>query len=376
MRWSGLLRTLLVLALTGGFLAIWLSRVDLAAMGHALANARAGLVAAVALLSLSHLLLRAIRWRALLAGAGWDGAEDGDDLPDGPERLSLRDLTSYTALGYLVSFVAPGRLGEIVRPALLWTRHRVAAGTALASIAFERMLDLAVIVLFLAAFLALEPDLAGPRVAKGAAIAGGAVILGGGGVVLLHRFRRPSLERLVRRLARLLPERFAAPVERLGTTFLAGFDALHEPGAWWRLPALSLVTWAPIALAMHLSLLATNLTPQWSAALLLIPVSAAGIAVPTPAGVGSYHAALTWALVEILAHPEGASAAAAVVAHAATILPVIAAGLYCLWREGLGLGSLKSVAARARPEAPDDAKTDADADTDVETDEGPEEREA
>jgi hypothetical protein len=236
-----------------------------------------------------------------------------------------------------------------VRPALLWRQHRVPAGTALASVAFERVLDITVLSLFSLAFVALDPSAVSPALARTVVVSAAAIVALGATLVTLHRWRRASLERLLRHLARRLPARLARPAERLALTFVAGFDALGRPGAWWRLPLLSLLTWTPVLVGLHLVLIATGLDVPWSATLLVVPASALGIAVPTPAGVGSYHFAVTWALRDVLGQPAGAAAAAAVLAHAVAVVPVIVAGLYCLGREGLGLKSLRRVAAEANP---------------------------
>jgi hypothetical protein len=349
---KSLLRFIAVAGLSAGFLAIWLTRVDLGELGRSLSRARPGPLAAAALLTLVHLVVRAVRWRSLLLPAGDAAADEAGSSGEAPSQsgaaIPLADLLSFTVLGYTTTFLVPGRLGEIVRPALLWRRHAVPAGAAFASIALERLLDAVTLVVFLLAFLALRPGLAGPAVARGAAV-GAVVVLGGGGVVVaLHRFRRTFLERLVVRASGWLPAAAARRVEALGLAFLSGFDSLLRPGSWWRLPALSALTWLPILAFLHLSVASAGLDLPFSATLLLVPLTALGIAVPTPAGVGSYHAILTWGLAEVLGAPTGPAAAAAVLSHAASVLPVLLAGLYCLAREGMGWSSLRRVATEAR----------------------------
>jgi len=348
-----LLRVAAVLALSGGFLALWLRSVDVPELGRSLLAARPGPLLAACLLSLVHLVVRAVRWRSLLQPSvdlpGGDDAGSSGEVPgEAAAALPLGDPVTYTTLGYTPTFLVPGRLGEVVRPALLWRRHAVPAGTALASVAFERLLDAGVVVGLLLAFLALEPARADSALSNAALTAAGLLLAAGGVAVALHRWRRAWLERAVRRLARLLPARAAPGAERLGLAFLSGFDALGRPGAWWRLPALSALTWAPVVACLHLCIAAAGVEAGWTAPLLVVPLTALGIAVPTPAGVGSYHAAMTWGLAHVLGVPTGPAAAAAVLAHAASVVPVVAAGLYCLGREGLGPASLRRVALEAR----------------------------
>lgn len=350
-----LLRVVAAPALTVLLLWVWLRSLDARALVDELAAASAGLLAASAVTSWVHLVLRAARWQVLLDVAAHrpDGAEpeSGDAVvPSAPTAPApLGALLSYTAIGYLVTFAVPGRLGEVARPALLWTRHEVPAGRALASVLLERLLDVLTLAFLLGAFVVLAPSRAGAGLTRVALATLAALGIATAVGVVAHRTRRQRLDDLVRWLARrCVPRRWAAGAERLGLAFLEGFDSLLSPGAGWRLPLLSLVTWLPVLAGAYLALLATGLTLGPASVLLLVPLTALGIAVPTQAGIGGYHAVLTWGLVTFYASPAAKAGAAAVVAHAAAVLPVGALGLYCLWRERLGPSDVRRAVRQAR----------------------------
>ena len=58
-------------------------------------------------------------------------------------------LIDAVILGYATSWVVPGRLGELVRPALLAGRQRLPLGPCLGSVVADRLLDgMAVLALF------------------------------------------------------------------------------------------------------------------------------------------------------------------------------------------------------------------------------------
>jgi uncharacterized protein (TIRG00374 family) len=93
-----------------------------------------GLVLA-AVVGLSHNVFRVLRWRALLE-------------PVRP-RVPFRPMFDAVILGYATSWVIPGRLGEVVRPALLSGRERIPLGPCLGSVLADRLLDgIAVLALF------------------------------------------------------------------------------------------------------------------------------------------------------------------------------------------------------------------------------------
>src|SRR6476620_4329012 len=113
---------------------------------------RAGLAAAnlpllgVAILVgyFGHLALRSRRWATMLAPL--------------KTRISFYNLFSTTAIGYAVSWLTPGRMGEIVRPLLLGRREAIPGVSAIATVGLERIIDAAT-VLALAAPAALTAPL-------------------------------------------------------------------------------------------------------------------------------------------------------------------------------------------------------------------------
>lgn len=333
------IRILLATLVTGLLLLLWLRGTDLRATWAHVAGARLSAVLGMVVLGFVHCVLRSVRWRILVAPT--------EPLAGGGRRTGILALTRYTIIAYAVTFVVPGRLGEALKPALLWSRGGVPLGSALASTLLERLLDAAILLLMMVAFVTISPSTV-PRAMHDAVLvaAGIAVAVTVAAAFVQARFRQ-RLPALAGRIARLVPPRFAGPFERLVLAFLEGFDVLRAPGSWWRLPAASLLTWAPILAALHLGLVATRIETPPTAPLLLVPLTALGIAVPTPAGIGGFHALMSYGLGLFSVSQEQA-AAAAVVTHAAQVVPLILAGLYLSWREGLGIGGLKSTIATAR----------------------------
>ncbi len=327
------LRIILITVVTVALLTAWLATVDLRGMARAIAEASPIWIAVAGAFSVLHLFVRAIRWRSILGDAR------------GPAELT--DLWRYTAIGYAVTFAIPGRVGEVVRPALLWRRAGTPFGLALGSIVLERVLDIATLAAMLAAFAVLAPEQtpAGLRPLAFALLAGAV-----GGVValaLVARHFSAGAARLIIRLTAWLPARVRDGVRALLTSLIAAFERIATLRAGARLAVLSLLTWTPVLITIVAGLRATGVTCSAMAPLAMAPLTALGIAVPTPAGVGGYHAAMTWGLTHLLGVDAGRAAAAAVVTHGASILPVIAIGLYACWREGLSLSALRRQATEA-----------------------------
>ena len=62
---------------------------------------------------------------------------------------------------------------------------------------------------------------------------------------------------------------------------------------------------------------------SYTDAIVLTMVSAVGISIPTPGGVGSYHIFIKLALLYLYAVPEATGLAFATIAHAATLVVII-----------------------------------------------------
>jgi uncharacterized protein (TIRG00374 family) len=330
------LRFTFVLALTAALLFVWLRALDGESLLASLSEADPLLLVLAGLAGLLHVPARALRWRALL--------DVGGPLPP------FRELVLTTAVGYFITFLIPGRIGEVVRPALLSRRSEVPLGASLASVLFERLLDVGVLVLLLVSFLILSPELASEKMRQVATWLTVAGVLGLSAGVFAHRRWRSEWDLLISSLARRLPGRVGKKAERLGLTALRGFDSLLKPGAWWRLGLLSFLTWLPCVACYALTLVACSAMSTWTAPLLLTVAGAFGIAIPTPAGIGGFEAVVTHVLESILHVEPTRAAAAALLIHVSSVLPVFFLGLYYFLREGLSMKALKSAAAAAEPE--------------------------
>lgn len=344
------LRILAIAALTLLLVGAWVAAMggrnaDWAGLLATLRSSSPALVALAALLQLAALAVRAERWRALLSAAA-RGEHGGFELP------ARRPLVVATGIGFAVTFTLPGRLGELVRPALLSARTRVPFPAALASVVLERVLDVGALVVLLLGYLALSPGPAPPGLARGALVAALAWTCAVGAVIAVQSLRPGWPPAALAAVTAPLPRRGRDAARRLGLSFLAGFDALRAPGAWWRLGGWSLLTWLPSVAGLAAALAATGPSVALTDGLLLVPLTALGIALPTPAGVGGYHALLTWGLADVLGWPASRAGAAAIVAHLTCVVPVVLAGLYLLVSEGLSVGALRGTVARAGAEGP------------------------
>jgi len=320
-------------ALVAVLLLAWVLRgTDLGDVGRTLAGASVGLVAAAVALNLASLAFRAWRWRALLD-------------PFRPD-LPFRPLFAAIAVGYMTSWIVPGRLGEVVRPLLLAGRERVPLGPCLGSVVADRLLDGVTIVAMFAVATFITP-LEGPAaeyvpIVRGAAAGMLVLSVAVAGAML-------AVAGSERRLRRWTDSR-SRVVRWVGRTAVAvsgGVHALRSPRLLVRLAVHSALAWSFIAAATWAAVRSVGAEIGIAEVLILQPMLALGVAVPTPGGAGSYHGAVKVGLV-LFGVAEVQAVSAGVIAHAIITVPLILLGTALLWTERISWRELLATAAQLR----------------------------
>ncbi|MCZ6651073.1 MAG: lysylphosphatidylglycerol synthase transmembrane domain-containing protein [Acidobacteria bacterium] len=318
----------LVLGLVlAGVLLWWFFRdVDLESVAHAVGEARWGWLGACLALTLLHYLVRAWRWRLLL-----------HPLKRG---IPIRLLVEGVLAGYAVSFTLPGRLGELVRPALVARRERLSMTGTLATVGVDRLLDGATLTVFLVIFLILAPGTANgipPEVVRDMRLGG--FVVGGGMATLLVVLSSAALYR--RRLPALrLDGSWRDRALGMLRSTLEALSALHGVRPLAGAILGSLLIWLVLAAQAWSGILAFGIDLPFTFAFGLIAVLAVGIAIPTPAGAGGFHAAGGAFLILVYGVNESQAVAAILVLHLISVVPSIILGGVVLAREGVSLGEL------------------------------------
>ena len=326
-----------ILCLLAALILWWFGRdLDWAAVRTALAQSDGRLIAAaIAVVCLSY-LVRAYRWRTLLA-------------PLAP--ATLRELFAATTMGFGAVFLI-GRAGEVVRPAFLVLRERrVRPGASFVTIALERIYDLvAVIVLFAANLLWFRAPGADPssyaRVREAGWILFMAAVAGIIGLVWFKRHAHDFIRWLDGQLAQA-----PALVQRVGRVLMGVLEQVA--GALRVLVDVrelavtvgwTICLWAGITLAYWLVLRAFGLGFGLSETVFVMGWALVGSLVPTPGGAaGAFHAATAAGMIFLGVARERA-AAASIVLHLVAFGPALFFGVYYFLRSDVEVGRLRQLA--------------------------------
>lgn len=326
-----IIRTVVVIGLAVGLLAVFLRNADLDRVWASVTSARADFVLLSVLVTCATFVVRAERWQYLLG-------------PLGPTRFSTVFRT--TVIGFAASAVLPARAGEVIRPYLLARREGLSATAAFATIVVERILDLVAVLLLMAAFLIwFDPGLESRDSAVFAAIRFGGLVMApiAVGTLVLMFFMAGHPERLHRWLLKaeaVLPTRLAAMIARFAQTFAEGFAVVRSPGRLVAAMAWSMVLWVAIASGIWAVSVAFGIAMPFTGAWLMLAPLVVGVAVPTPGGVGGFHEAYRIGATGFFGADNDTAVGAAIVLHAISIGPVTIAGLLFIVQDGLKLGGM------------------------------------
>lgn len=309
------------LALGFLLLALAIKGVDAAALRRSLASANPWLVALGLLAVAGTLAAKVLRWR-LLFYPSCDG-------------LRLSTLFSALLIGQTINLLLPARLGELARAYLVAQQEKRPALSVFGTVMVEKTLDGLALLLILGILVLLMPVPPWLRVSGGLGVLMTGVLLAG--VLLLAGARRrviSALEKLGQNVPALGGLRLEERVSSLGD----GLRSLRARGVLARLLIWTAAIWVLAGLTNYFVLLALGIeAPLLLASVLVLTVVHLGLVVPTsPARIGVFHYLCLLAL-SLLGVEESLALAFGLVLHGIVVLPILAAGLLCLWKENLSL---------------------------------------
>jgi uncharacterized protein (TIRG00374 family) len=300
---------------------------------NALLNASWLGLALGAAINIAHNVFRVFRWRWLLAPVR--------------ERVPLRPMFASVILGYMTTWLLPLRLGELVRPALLSAKENLPLGPCLGTVVADRLLDgVAIVALFAvgsltAHFTAGAAALAG-EIRSFALLALALIALGLGGLIAMSRTEA--------KLGVWLSGRGAA-AQWIGRALLRlsqGLDALHSPRRLIPILAHSLLAWATIGLGTWVGIRAAGADVGFADVLVMLPLLALGVSLPTPGGVGGYQWSMYVGLTSLFGVDPAIAAGAGILMHVAIVIPVLILGPILLYTEKLSWSDLVAAGRQVR----------------------------
>jgi glycosyltransferase 2 family protein len=329
------LRTIIVVGLAVGLLALFLRGVDLGSVWLELTRGRVDLLLLAVCTTLMTYALRALRWQYLLAGLG---------------RVRFPVAFRATVIGFAASFLLPARAGEFLRPYVLAKNEKLSATSAFATVVLERVFDMAtVLVLFALFVLTADPSLAkaDPVLFRAAQVGGLTAAVGTIVILALFYFLAGHPDVIGRWSARIearLPARLASLVEGLAQTFAVGLGAVRRPQQLLLVFAWSFPLWLSIAVGIWLVSRAFWVDLPFMGSFLVMTLLVVGVTAPTPGSVGGFHYFYKIGVTAFYHASQEKAVSAALVLHAVSFVPVTLLGIAFMMQEGLTLGRMRTLA--------------------------------
>ncbi len=298
-----------------GALAVWLSLrgIEIEAVSQVLLNGswHPGLVGIGGMLAF--LVVKALRWRVLLRPFA---------------RIEFKPLMSAVAVGSAANYAVP-HIGEIYR---IWALRRatpVSRSAVAATIAVERVLDVAAVCLLGIGLLTVATSTVEiDRALRFMAVASAACFVF---IMVLIRFPEAIISPIGRVLAIVSPKLGLAFTSRAELA-LAGFSSLREPGYMVMLTLLSVLQWLCIIVCILTSMAVAGLVASVAANAAVLVLLVAGLVLPSAPGyLGTTQLAFVLALKPLgYAHADAFSAS--IVYTVLTVATVLVAAAFAYSR--------------------------------------------
>ena len=327
-------RTAAITLLAAGLMAFFLRNASLERVWTEMLGARRDLLAGGVLCTVVVYLVRVVRWRYLLRPIG---------------RTRFRTAFRATIIGFAVNSLIPGRVGEVVRPFVLARSEGLSGAAAFATIVVERLLDLLVICLIFGSIVVLS---GAQQSAEGSALLAtmrtGAAIAGlvGVGALALAFSLAADPQRAGRLAVRLTSWAPAGAARRLAGQlgrFLEGAAAACRPRPLAVALFWTFVLWGATAMSLWYVTRAFGVHIDAAGAIIMLGLIVVGVAVPTPAGVGSYHAAYQLGATVLYGATDDQAVGAGLVLHLLSFGPVSVLGLIYMAQDGLRFANMRSL---------------------------------
>jgi len=309
---------LLGILISAGCLWYAFRGVDLAAMAGGISRVGLPWVLASVFASQLSLVVRAVRWRFLLAQE---------------MRINIWSLMSATFIGFMANSLLPARIGEVVRALVLARRKLAPMPTALASVVVERLFDVIAALALLGIGLAMGPAInwrAASVLERTGLTMLIIVAIGVVALLIVMRYRSRVLHSAERWMVGC-DRPWAARSLDLAHRFLEGLCALRNGWHVVGVFALSILVWLPAVAAFQVLSdgFELGLTPAQSTLVFVIVLF--GVAIPSAPGfVGTFHGFCVAGLALVAGIEPTKAAAYATLLHGSQWLTTIAIGLGCL----------------------------------------------
>lgn len=328
-----LTRIVISFLLTAVFLYLAFRNTNVEDLWNSLKGANLWWIAALVPIGLFSHLVRALRWRYLLAPI--------------KANTSVRNLFSAVMIGYMVNNVLP-RAGELVRSYAIGRLEAISKSSALGTVVVERILDTVTFLFMLCVILFLYPNSLDPFVENVESVrvyflVGSLLLLVLSAVLF---FQSKALFRLMKLLKPLAPKRYAERVDQIFESFLSGIGAGAAREYLLVVSLLSLLLFAVYAVGLYAAFFTLEPIAEFhfdfGVAVILLTITTVAYVLPAPGALGTYHSFVTFSLVKMYDVDTVSALSYSIITHEVSYLTITVVGLVYFMKDHLRVSDIAS----------------------------------
>ena len=309
-----ILRAAIGFAISAAAVYLFARGADWGVVWRGLRDADLVLIAATMPVLLVVFAMRSFRWHLLFR------SDDGVGLWQAFKALHI---------GYMAANILPLQMGELARVYALAKESRIPKARVLSTVAVERVLDVAVLLI---AGAALGPAVGLPTSAVVALGLVAAAVLLATGIIVVAVVDRPRAERWSSPFLQFVPAPLRPRARQARDAMLDGISTLAEVRRLALVIGWTVASWAMTALVVYMLLQATQIDVPITAAPFVLVVTTLAFLLPSsPGAVGVYDAAAVTALATGFGVDRELATSYALLAHAFFVAPsLVLGGLFVL----------------------------------------------
>ncbi len=289
-----------------------------------------------------HFVTRAIRWKYLLIHQ--------------KKEVKFSNMFAANAIGFTVTFIFPGRLGELVKPLYLAQKEKMRKGFVLGTVFVERTFDVLINCILLGLFLLSRPLYASYFHANeegysnlrlwgtiGVVLSAILIVF----ILVFYFFREKTLSAIAFFL-KPFPQKISGKIHEFLDEFIRGLKFFHSFGNLLLYIFLSFVVWLGIIFYYWIFFYAYNISISY---FLLFPYTfllMVGATIPTPGMVGGFDYFSKLGLTSLYNIDVNLAVSMTLVVHAIQVVVTCLIGYIILWREGISMFQLKKLGELAK----------------------------
>ena len=284
-------------------------------------------------------VFRSIRWKCLLKHE--------------KKNVSFYSRFAGNAVGFAVTGLFPGRLGELVKPIYLAQKEGLNKGFVIGTVVVERMFDLFNMCFLLGVFFVSKPlyisifNLEIEKEAYSNLALWGILGIAIASVILLISlslyFFKEKTQRIIGFFLKPLSHKWRDQIMGLIDEFIKGLKFFHSVGDVFVYIFWSLVVWLNIAVLYWIWLFAYDIAVPFFYIFPYVFLTMVGASIPTPGMIGGFDYFSKYGLISLYGVESNLAVGMTLVIHAIQLAVTYIVGYGILWKEGISLFQVKKL---------------------------------